>query len=87
MYKRQALDSDGDPRISYYDITNTDLKYAAWDGAGWAVTTVDSSGDVGYYTTLALDSAGRPRISYYDLTHGDQKSAAWDNGQWVVSSG
>ena len=70
-----ALDSAGNPRISYCDGTNENLKYAAYDGAAWTITTVDSAGGVGYYTSLALDSAGNPHISYYDDTNGDLKYA------------
>ena len=42
-----ALDSSGNPHISYYDATNNDLKYASWNGASWNIQIVDSAGDVG----------------------------------------
>jgi hypothetical protein len=53
-----ALDSAGNPHISYFDAMNEDLKYARWTGSSWNIETVDSPGEVGHYTTsLALDSA------------------------------
>lgn len=74
-YTSLALDSDGNPHISYYDATNGSLKYAWWTGTSWLIQTVDSQGDVGRYTSLALDGAGNPHISYYDSTNGDLKYA------------
>src|SRR5262245_52024097 len=54
QYTSLALDASGHPRISYYDVTNGDLKYAAKNGATWTIETVDgASGDVGQYTSLA----------------------------------
>src|SRR5688572_15167589 len=45
-----ALDYNGNPRISYFDRTNGDLKYATrflpWI---WTATTVDSAGRVGEF--------------------------------------
>src|SRR5208337_1872765 len=85
-YSSLALDSSGNPRISYYDQTNGDLKYAAWDGSRWVITTVDSARNVGEYSSLALDSGGNPRISYYDQTNGDLKYASWDGSRWVITT-
>lgn len=43
----------------------------------WSIQTVDSEGNVGYYTSIALDSSDRPHISYYDETNDDLKYARW----------
>jgi hypothetical protein len=52
------------PHISYYDSDNGDLKYATLDGGEWTIETIDSTGDVGLYTSIALESRGalRPYI-------------------------
>ncbi len=59
-----ALDSNGQPHISYKDQQNDDLKYAVWQGNSWTTTTVDSKYYAGYSPSLALDSNGQPHISY-----------------------
>jgi hypothetical protein len=48
-----ALDSIDCPHISYYDVTNGDLKYAKWTGSSWSIETVDADGIVGYWTSIA----------------------------------
>jgi len=83
-YSSLALDSSGEPHISYYDATNNDLKYAKWTISGWSIETVDSGGDVGSYCSLALDSLDRPHISYYDGSNGDLKLAVWTGSTWSI---
>ncbi|MDP3563347.1 MAG: hypothetical protein Q8R70_02535, partial [Methanoregula sp.] len=63
-----AMDTAGQPHISYYDADNGDLRYASWDGAKWKLETLDATGDVGAYSSLAIDSHNQPYISYYDAT-------------------
>ncbi|MCB1208644.1 MAG: choice-of-anchor D domain-containing protein, partial [Verrucomicrobiales bacterium] len=67
---------NGKPAISYYDVTNGDLKYVIANDASastWGTpVTVDATGDVGQYTSLAVVD-GKPAISYYDVTNGDLK--------------
>ena len=69
------------PAISYYDWSNGDLKlaYDRNDNGDFAdadeIITVDSTGNVGMYTSLAFDASGRPAISYYDVSNGDLKLA------------
>jgi hypothetical protein len=58
--------------------------------AGWHIQTVDSSGDVGGFTSLRLTPAGWPAISYYDNTTKDLKYTYKDASGWhnqVVDSG
>ena len=76
------------PNISYYDGTNADLKYASWDtvAASFSVTTVESTGNVGSYTSLALDSSDRAHISYYDQTNTNLKYTYWDGSSWQIET-
>jgi len=85
-YTSIALDGSDNPHISYYDVTNDDLKYAYWTGPSWNITTVDSSGGVGEGTSIALDSSGNPYISYYDGTNGDLKLAQWTGSTWDITA-
>lgn len=87
------IDSAGNPKVSYVDVTNQDLKYAFWNGTQWTNVTIDSTGDTGFYSTLALTSAGNPRIAYYyyqdssenpteDLKYAYCNSACDNSGNW-----
>ena len=41
----------------------------------WTCQTVDSSGDVGEYTSISFDASGKPAASYYDSDNGAVKLA------------
>ena len=81
-YTSLALKDGLCPRISYYDLTNTALKYASLEGGTWVKTVVDNSADDGQYSSLALDSQGYPHISYFDASSQDLKHAWWDGSVW-----
>ncbi|MBI3181759.1 MAG: hypothetical protein HYZ28_06415 [Myxococcales bacterium] len=49
--------------MSYYDLSNRDLKYAHRSNGVWSIETVDGFGEVGQGTSLALDPAGHPHVS------------------------
>lgn len=53
--------------VSYYDVTNGDLKLAWRQGTGtWQKMRVDGAvADLGLYSSVAVDSAGLPGIAYF----------------------
>ena len=85
-YSSLTLDGNGTPKISYFDKTHGDLKFAAWNGTSWEIEAVDSNGNVGEFTSLNLDINSDPRIAYYDRTNNDLKFAAWDGAQWQINT-
>jgi hypothetical protein len=69
----------GLPAISYFDETNTNLKLALCANLTCTqktLSTIDSNGMVGSYTSLARDAAGSLFISYFDIGNGALKFAA-----------
>lgn len=84
-YSSLAIRADGRGLISYLDYTNTnqDLRLAYCVDAicsSATVYTIDSFGDVGYYTSIAVNPVNDTGlISYYDLTNGDLKLAFLSN--------
>jgi hypothetical protein len=85
------LDSQGNPRISYYCEEYSDhgmarnLKYAYFDGKNWYIQTVDHRAGTGKWNSLALDREDHPYISYSVTTPGNLALANFDGSEWQRS--
>ncbi len=71
------------PHVSYFDGRNGNLKYAWKSGTTWFSKTVDSTGNVGDFSSLILDSSNNPHIAYYDDTNTTVKYARLSGNIWV----
>ena len=82
-YTSITIGADGLPVISYYDVTNHDLRVAHCWGVDCSGTitlaTVDSAGDVGMFNSIIIGTDGLPIISYFDATNGHLKVAHCGN--------
>jgi hypothetical protein len=81
-YSSISIGADNKPVISYYDVTNGDLKVAKCNDAACAgsdetITTVDSGGtnSVGLFSSITVGTDANPVISYFDETAADLKVA------------
>ena len=83
-----AIDSRNNVHMSYYDVTNGDLKYVTNADGSWSTpVTVDAMGASNYYgTSIAIDSSDNVHISYYYITSNDLKYATNASGSWVAST-
>ncbi len=73
-----ALDSAGNPTISYCDSANSTLKFARWMGEYWEIQWVEALQVCGQ-TALSLDAFDRPHIAY---SGNALRYATWDGSQW-----
>lgn len=77
-----VLTASEQPVISYYNTITRDLMLAVCSNTTCTSTTVsviDSTGDVGQYSSIRLTSSGLPVIAYYDATQRDLKAAFCGN--------
>ena len=80
-----AFSRSGQPAISYYDLTNGDLKYASYDGRKWTSQTVDSEGRVGWFNSLSFSPSGHPAISYHQYPN-ELKYASFNGRKWITEA-
>ena len=91
-YTSISVDSNDAVHISYYDATNTNLKYATCSSScssasSWSNVTIESSsGDVGKYNSIAIDSNDALHISYRDSTNTNLKYATCSSSSCTSSS-
>jgi hypothetical protein len=82
QYTSITIGADGLGLISYYDVTNGDLKIAHCANTDCTVASIsklDTAGDVGQYSSITIGADGLGLISYYDATNGDLKVAHCSN--------
>lgn len=81
-----ALDSSGNPHISYYDKSKKALRYVSWNGTDWNTETVQASGDVGKFSSLAINANDQPFIGYYDVMDRELRFATKNPGtdRWSI---
>jgi preprotein translocase subunit Sec61beta len=79
QYSSVAIGTDGLALISYYDVTNGDLKVAHCSDVACTsatLTAVDgAANNVGAPSSMITGADGRGLISYYDATNGDLRVA------------
>ncbi len=85
-YSSIAVDPNNQVHISYYDYSNSALKYSIFDGIKWSTDFVDSRGNVGEYTSIAIDSLNQPHISYYDNSNYNLKYAFFNGVNWQTET-
>lgn len=81
-----ALDSNGNPHISYLDGTAT-VSYARWTGTAWDIQNLQSVGVIlSSRTSLALDSNNYPHIAYLNTNTMRLRYAYWNGTGWVFQT-
>ncbi len=73
-------------RISYYDATSGDLKFASRVASSWTIETVDTAGDVGAFSSDGVDLDGKSHVVYYDATNGALKYAKGSPHDWAIET-
>ncbi len=82
LYTSLVSTAGGRQHVTYYDATNSALKYATC-GSGctsatnWQKVTIAGAGtaNIGLFTSLEVDGTGRRHVTYYDKTNGVLKYA------------
>ncbi len=80
-----AVDRSGKVGIAYFDLTNTAVKYAAFNGVGWSTTTIESDKHTGSDASVGFDIDGNAYVAYYRRSGGQLRLATLnrDTNVWT----
>jgi hypothetical protein len=81
-YSSITIGTDGLGLVSYYDVSNGDLKLAHCANVvctSATLATLDSAGAVGFFSSVTVGADGLGLVSYWDSTNGDLKIAHLSN--------
>lgn len=83
-----AVDTTGKVGIGYFDVTNTAIKYASFNGAKFTSVLIDSKKNVGTNPSLGFDIDGNAYLAYYQRSGGNLRLATLDRdtGKWTRST-
>ncbi|MCS7034732.1 MAG: heparinase II/III family protein [Phycisphaerae bacterium] len=83
LYPSLVFGRNKSPAITYYSRSKGDLRMAHAGTDGWILSTLDSAGDVGRFSSLVLDptrpTATKWAVAYEDTTNGRVKYAIQGN--------
>jgi hypothetical protein len=82
QYSSLTITNQNQLCVSYYDVYNSRLKYASYDGNNWQIDVIDNEGEVGQYSSLSITESGKKNIVYYDNLATSLKYAGWLSSFW-----
>jgi hypothetical protein len=68
--------------LIFFGGTLAILTAGASTAPAWTISTIDSSGDVGRFSSITIDSNNKVHISYFDNIAGDLKYTNNTSGSW-----
>jgi len=81
-----AIDSQGNPHLTYYDGTAQDLRYATRSDGRWEIETIDADGNTGWESSLVIDDHDVPHVAYYDAEELTAQYAVRTQNGWETNS-
>jgi hypothetical protein len=83
-----AVDTTGKVGIGYFDLTNTGVKFASFNGTSWSSAMVEDDKHVGTNPSLEFDIDGNAYLAYYKRSGGNLRLAILnrDAGTWSRST-
>jgi hypothetical protein len=67
----------GLPRVASFDDSQGDLRWAAYSGTAWTVSTLDTVGSAGLFPSLGFSSVGDPYVAYRYYVNASTMGVKW----------